>query len=127
MHLCDFAFSAEGGKPCIIGIFEYITAKTVPVVQPVMFVAVQFRGTPHETVPFVIEVVRPNGTVIVHIDGATHASREGRAFIAAQLITVQFPEYGQYNVRVLSNGHPLASQSLRIQRPQSQPNPTRAH
>jgi len=128
MHICDFAFPAQGGKPCFVGVFDNITVTTLPAVHPVMFVAVQFRGKPHEVIPFTIELARPNGAVIVHVDGTTYGNSEGVAFVAAQLITVQFSEHGQYAVRVLSNGRMLMSQFLRIQRPQSQqPSPPRTH
>ncbi len=40
MHICDYAFPAQGGKACIIGIFDRIHATSFPTVHPQMSVAI---------------------------------------------------------------------------------------
>jgi hypothetical protein len=69
MHICDYAFPAQGGKPCIIGIFDRIIALAFPVAHALMSVAIHLQGTAHEIVPIHVEVGRPNGDVIVRLDG----------------------------------------------------------
>ena len=44
MHLCDYAFQAEGGKACIIGIFDGIGAHVFPATHMLMTIAVKFQG-----------------------------------------------------------------------------------
>ena len=114
MHICDYAFPAEGGKPCIIGIFDRITAQSFPAGHPFMSVAIQLRGTAHEMVPIKIELGRPNGDVIVGMEGQVAVSDTGAAFINFNIVNTQFPEAGRYVVKVSSAGKTLASHSLHL-------------
>src|SRR2546425_5071704 len=130
MHICDYAFVDQGGKPCIIGVYESIGASAFPATHPQLFLAVQFRGTAHEMICFTVEIGRPNGDVLWRSPEASpNASAEGGAFLAMNIVGTQFPEAGRYVVKVLSAGQTLASQSLRlnlIQQAGSQP-PPRLH
>lgn len=115
MHICDYAFPAEGGKPCIIGIFDRIGAQAFPVSHPFMSIAVQFRSTAREVVHVKIELVRPNGEVLIGMDGQVIVGESGSAFVNFNLVNTTFPEAGRYTIQVSSGGHSLASQSLQVQ------------
>jgi Family of unknown function (DUF6941) len=114
MHLCDYAFQAEGGKPCIIGIFNGIGAHAFPATHMLMTIAIQFQGTSHEIAPVKIELGRPNGETLAAVEGQIALSSEGAAFIDFKLGNLHFPEPGRYTVSVSSSGRTLASQSLRL-------------
>ena len=114
MHLCDYAFQAEGGKPCIIGIFDTIGAASFPCTHPHMAIAIQLRGQSHEAIPVHVELGKPNGDVIATLDGQVTAGPDGGAFLNFNLLTLQFPEAGRYSIKVLSSGRVLASQSFRL-------------
>jgi hypothetical protein len=116
MHVCDYAFSAQGGKPSVIGIFETIQGGSFPITHPHMCIAVQLRAQPHARVPVVVELAKPNGEVLGRIDGEVPASSEGGCFIHLTMVNMVFPEAGRYAVKVSSEGRPLASQSIRVQK-----------
>ena len=119
MHVCDYAFCAEGGKPCIIGIFNFIWAPTFPTNHPAMCVVATFQGRAHEVIPFSIEMVRPNGDVIARKDGTATASDDGGAFVSVNMVDICIPEEGRYCVRVSSGGQVLTSRSMRALREQA--------
>jgi hypothetical protein len=114
MHLCDYAFQAEGGKACIIGIFDGIGAHVFPATHMLMTIAVKFQGQMHEIAPVKIEVVRPNNETLAAVEGQIGLGPDGGAFIDFKLMNLQFPEPGRYSVRVTSEGRVLASQSLHL-------------
>jgi len=114
LHICDYAFPAEGGKPCFIGVFDRITAPAFPVAHPYMAVAFQIHGTAHELVPLKIELVRPNGEVLVTLDGQIVLNESGGGFVNFNLMQTQFPEAGRYIVKVSSAGKTLVSHPLHL-------------
>ncbi len=125
MHVCDYAFSAQGGKPCIIGIFDRITTPVFPVAHPFMSIAIKLCGTAHEIVPIKIELGRPNGDVLVGMEGKVVANENGGASINFNLVNIKFPEAGRYTVKVSSAGRTLVLHSLHVQKgqPPSQAGP----
>lgn len=112
MHICDYAFQAQGGKPSIVGIFDNINAGQFPAAHPLMCIAIQFVGPAHSPAKVRVELGRPNGDVIAGIDADIAMSAEGQAFVNLNLMGVQFPEAGRYTVKVSSQGQTLASKSL---------------
>jgi|SRR5437879_2690355 len=115
MHICDYAFVDQGNKPCVIGVYSGITAQAFPATHPQLFLAIQFRGTAHELIPFTVEIGRPNGDILWRSpETSPHASTEGGAFVAMNIVGAQFPEPGRYVVKILSAGQTLVSQSLRL-------------
>jgi uncharacterized protein DUF6941 len=123
LHVCDYAFVGQGGKPGIIGIFDRISASAFPVAHPLMAIAIQLRGTAHETFPIKLELGRPNGDVLVAMDGRVSANDVGGAFMVFNLVNTQFPEAGRYVVKVLSGGQTLVSHGLHLTKMQPPPHP----
>lgn len=116
MHVCDHAFKSEGGKACIIGIFDQIKSVQFPATHPYMVIAVQLRGQAHEVAPVRLEFGRPNGDTLAHIDRDVTLGQDGGAFVALTIVAVHIQEPGRYTVKVLSGGRPLATQSIRALR-----------
>ena len=114
MHICDYAFKAEGGKSCIIGIFSSINAGSFPCTHPHMVLAIQLHGQAHETIAIHVEIERPNGDVLAGIDGKIAAGADGGAFLNVNLMGLKFPEPGRYTVKVLSEARTLATQSFHL-------------
>ena len=121
MHVCDYAFFAHGGKPCLIGIFDRINALAFPIHYPFMAVTIQLRGNPHEVVPLKMELGRPNGDVLMKLEGQAVVEGDGSAFSAFNLVNAQFPDAGRYTVKVSTGGRTLATHSLHVQRVQNPP------
>jgi hypothetical protein len=126
LHVCDYAFTAEGGKPCIIGIFDNIFAATFPATHPMMAIALRFRGSAHELLQVKIELARPSGDAIATMQGEVTIGGDGSSFMQVNMAGVTFPEPGRYVVKVSSAGKTLTSHSLQVQKvqPQTQPAPS---
>jgi hypothetical protein len=121
MHICDYAFPAEGGKPCIIGVFDRVWGQSFPFRHAVMCIAIQLRGQAHETAAIRVEFGRPNGDVLAAIDANVVGGAEGGAFINLNMVNIEFPDAGRYTIRVRSGGQVLASQSIRAELRQQPP------
>lgn len=98
MHLCDYAFTTEDWKPCMIGVFATIAGMDFPLVHSKLFVAVQFRGSANERfVDLRAEVGRPNSAPIgaITVPAAT-AGSDGGVFVCFEFVSLAFPEQGRY-------------------------------
>ena|SRR5438034_797652 len=129
LHVCDFALTGEGGKPCIIGIFDTIQSSHFPTTHPSMYVSTKLQGTPHEVIHAArIDIGRPNGDVVAHFDFPdVTMSADGSANIHIQFANTTFPEAGRYTVRFLIAGRALVTRSIRVNRIQAPAAPPRAH
>src|ERR1019366_10275835 len=110
LHVCDSAFMAEGGKHCIIGIFDVIHAMNFPATHPTLTIAARLRGQAHELVPLRIELGQPNGEILGQpVQAEVTIDEGGSAFINMNVVGTQFPEPGRYTVKISSGGRTLAS------------------
>ena len=114
MHICDYAFVADGGKAAIIGIFDQINASSFPTSHPYMAVALKLRDEPHRTLPIKITVARPSGDKLAELDAVVATGADGSANVNLNLVNLQFQEAGRYLVKVASKGETLVSQSLTV-------------
>jgi len=114
LHVCDLAFAMEGGKQCVIGIFDTIYASAFPVVHPAMSIAARFRGTPNEILPITIELGRPNGDALVSMQGDMTLAADGSMFMQMNIAGAQFPEPGRYTFKVSSAGRTLTTHALQV-------------
>lgn len=114
LHICDYAFQADGGKPCIIGIFENIHSQVFPVTHAFMAVAVQLRGRPNERIPIELTVGKPDHPVIIRTGGEATTGSDGGAFLNFTMIATVFPDPGEYSVILKSGTQTLASDSISL-------------
>ena len=75
--LCDHTFKDEHGKICLIGIFDRISAKSVPTTHHQLAVVMKFVGDPKEQIRFRVEIVRPTGGLVGAFSGEGHLSDTG--------------------------------------------------
>ena len=68
MHICDYAFPAQGGKPCIIGIFDRIDATFFPTVHSQMSVAIHLLGRQEEAFQLKVELVKPDEDILATLN-----------------------------------------------------------
>ena len=123
LHVCDYAFSAEGGKPCIIGIFDAIRAGAFPATHPMMAIAMRLRGSAHELLQLKVELARPSRDVLATMQGEVTMGSDGSAFMQVNMAGVTFPEAGRYVIKVTCAGQALTSHSLQVQKIQVPPQP----
>jgi hypothetical protein len=118
LHVCDYAFADQGGKQCIIGIFEGIWAVNFPATHPVMAIAMRVRGKAHELMSLKIELVRPSGDVLATMQGEVTMGPDGSALMQVNMASVTFPDAGRYAIKVLSGGQTLTSHAIQVQKAQ---------
>jgi hypothetical protein len=111
MHICDYAFQANG-KHSMIGVFERINSFNFPAAHPYMAVAIKLRDQAHRKFQVSVMVAKPNGDKIAELQAEIATTDDGSAYMDVNLINLQFPEPGRYLVKVLSAGETLISQSL---------------
>jgi hypothetical protein len=120
LHVCDLAFAMEGGKQCIIGIFDTIYASAFPVVHPTMSIAARFRGTPNEMLQIKIELARPNGEALASMQGSMTLAPDGSMFMQMNIAGAQFPEAGRYTFKISAGGQTLTTHPLHVLKAQTQ-------
>ena len=127
LHVCDSAFMAEGGKHCIIGIFDIVFAASLPTNLAAMTVAMRVRGQAHEVLTLRTELARPNGEVIVALPMTITLDGNGSQFINVNMQSTPFSEMGRYIVKITEGARTLVSHSLTVQPIPSQAAPEKLH
>ena len=123
LHICDTAFMAEGGKHCIIGIFDAINAPTFPATHPSLTVAMRVRGQAHEALSLRVELSRPNGEALASIPIEITLNEDGSHFVNLNMVGIQFPAAGRYTVKASEGRQALVSHSLIVQQIQAPAGP----
>lgn len=118
-ELCDHAFLDQHGKPCLIGLFETITAQTVPVQHNHAALVVKVSGDPSETVALRVEFIQPGGKQMLQIDGHLRLSTSGLGHLTAGLNSLMLPEYGIYAIHVYLNGARAGTRTFAVSEPAS--------
>ena len=112
MHICDYAFPAQGGKACIIGIFDRIHATSFPTVHPQMSVAIHLRGQQGEAFQLKVELVKPDGDILATANAHSTISVGGGGFVHLLMMQINFPTPGDYTFRVSADDRLLVTQTL---------------
>jgi hypothetical protein len=115
MHICDYAFPAQNGKPGVIGIFDWIGSPAFPALHPMMCIAVKFHGQAGHVIAFRLAIEGQDGTKVFESpEGQIALSQEGGAFQCFNLVGITFPRPGRYSVVVTTPDAVLATQSLKL-------------
>jgi hypothetical protein len=102
--LCDYAFLDQGGKPCLVGVFDSIYAKGVPTTHHQCALVVQLTGMPGEKVRVRVEIVRPTGGVLAQVEAPAELSSRGSAGLQLGMANLQIPDFGRYECQVYLDG-----------------------
>jgi len=117
LHVCDYAFQCERGKPCIVGITEAVIAQGFPAECSVVTVAIEHRGAPLERGWLTCQVLQPNAEVLGALDYDIQLDAAGRRFMAHTILRATFPQAGTYTFRVTAGEQTLAEKSIRVRLP----------
>ena len=127
IHICDYAFAAHGGKPCIIGIFDRIEATSLPICQAELCLAIQLRGQRGETCELKVELIKPDGASHSTLNGSVSLAGTGGAFVQLVMRDVPFQAAGDYTIRVTENDRLLATKTLMVRRRDAPEQPETLH
>ena len=99
-HLCDYAFKDAAGKTCLIGIFDRVNARAVPVVHPQASIALRLVGQPQDKERMKVEIVRPNGTTLTKFEGEVGLGPNGEGEVQFNLVAMPLPDMGTYQINI---------------------------
>ncbi len=126
--VCDYADSSA--KLTAVGIgFDTIFAKELPASRPVFYTVAAFRFRPVEAGPKAIEVHiidADGGEVVPPLKAEIEVGRPAAGYryttqrMALGLHGVRFPDYGDYEVSWLIDGHEVALIPLKVAPPPNQ-------
>jgi hypothetical protein len=127
LHLCDTAFQMEGGKHCVIGIFEEIHAMSFPAAHAAMTVATAVRDKPHTQLSLRFEFTSPIGQALANVSGDFTTGQNGVAHFNLNIQGLPLPEPGRYSLRVIEGSRTLVTHTFRVVRAQVTTAPQQTH
>lgn len=118
IFLCDYAFTATGNKPGIIGIFDLLGVNKIPAGHPQMFLLAQFKGKENAEHALILKVIDPKGNEIKPSQGATpmkmRLSGTGRGTITHRFINFPLASTGSYNFALYEKNRKLGETKLSV-------------
>ena len=111
-HLCDYATIDASGKPTIVGDFDRINARSLPIQFPLFFVISKWNGYSGEYFTHRVRVVSPSGQEIssteeVNVTIRAIGNSDGNHVNIDSFMMMQLQEFGEYAIEILLNGNPV--------------------
>lgn len=119
--LCDYAFLDVSRKICLVGIFDRISAKSVPAVHHQAAIAMKFVGEPKEKIILKIEIIRPTGEVLTRIEGGGELGIAGTAEIQFSMASLPIPDFGIYAFNIYIGNDLAKAIGITVARPTQEP------
>lgn len=101
--LCDYSFRDQGGKVCMIGVFDKILTNAVPATHHQAAMVLRFVGEPKEKINFRLEIIRPTGGLLGKLEGGGELGETGTAEINLNLGSLPIPDLGTYAFQLYLN------------------------
>ncbi len=119
---CDYACRVDGGKGCLIGMFDTIGGMRFPLRHPTFFIAVEFEFDPFEggkEAEIRIVLIDEDGKELMALEGRflIPKSPDGRPVTLFETFRVdglEFPHPGPYRLDVHYHGTPVAEARLNL-------------
>lgn len=111
-HLCDYATIDASGKPTIVGDFDRINARSLPIQFPLFFVISKWNGYGGEQFTHRVRVVSPSGqqlaiTEEVNVTIRDMGGNDGNHVNIDSFMMLNLSEFGEYAIEILLNGDPV--------------------
>ena len=110
IFLCDYAFVDAAGKASIIGMWEHINARQLPVMWPQLYIVMNLIPDPTVETNIGVIISSPSGQEIAKIDGAklrtppTPSGILNRAVLTFGFFNTNFKEPGEHHIEIFING-----------------------
>ncbi len=120
IFLCDYAYVDAAGKASIIGMWEHINARQLPITWPQMYVVMNLIPDPTAETTIGVILSSPSGQEIAKIEGAklkNPASPAGvlnRAVLTFGFFNTIFKEEGVHHIEIFINGISIHSLAFTI-------------
>ena len=115
VFLCDYAYIDATGKKSIIGMFEYMKVKKLPINWPQLYVAVDLTATQGEEFKMKVLLTAPSGKEIGKIDfqmrGAkanqVNNQKAAKIFLPLSFYNLKITETGEYHIELFVDDIPV--------------------
>ena len=124
-HICDYATMDASQKASIVGEFDVIFGRTVPVRHPFFFVVSKWNGYDKEQFTLEVRVTSPSRRIIANSGDANitivgGANGEGYYIAINAFLMIEFREFGEHSIEFVLNGNAVHFLPLTIaQTPQN--------
>ena len=118
-HLCDYAFFDNGGKLCLIGLFQNIFTQRVPTSHTRSAFVFSVSGAENEKVTVQVKLERPDGKDPLLDTGPSEFNLGERASMLQVfgMDNLPLPDFGPYEIRVFINGENAHTLTFHVMRP----------
>lgn len=103
--ICDYAFLAQGGKLCIIGIFESMNVQSLPYKHPTMTFVLALEGEANKLIDYYFTIEDPSGKIVVDKMAQkiqTKISPNGKLNLIINVIGVSVEKEGVHKVHLFA-------------------------
>ena len=108
LHLCDYAFIAEGGKLGLIGIFDRVGVAAVPAVINPFHVVADFGSDTEYTTEIELTILDPEDKALFNVKGLLKLQAGKSHNFLAGIAGFKIEKPGTYTVRFMEKGNELA-------------------
>ena len=103
--ICKYAAKDADGNICIMGMFDAIRAKEVPIIPPRGDVVFRVSADPGSLIETEIKIRRSDGTRVFKTHRVSYpGSRLAEDIIAPNFLRRKFPRFGDYVIGIFLNG-----------------------
>ncbi|MCL4200064.1 hypothetical protein KJZ67_01835 [Patescibacteria group bacterium] len=117
--LCDYALFSQDNKLSVMGIFDRIFVRSLPLNHARMVVVASIIGEANSDCKVDLEFVAPNGEAIEKIKPASmniKLGTNGKGNVITEIVGFPLQEAGEYRVRMLINGESAREIPLYVQK-----------
>ena len=121
IHVCDYASLGEGGKLNVLGIFENIFSKNVPVTHPQLYIVVNVSVKKAGNYKLHIRIVRDKDSkeIIQQLEfpisiNLPSLSGEAKVGVIGQINGIKFEEFGGYTAQVLIDANKVGETKINL-------------
>jgi hypothetical protein len=122
VYLCDYAYMDASGKKSIIGMFEFIKVKKLPVNWPQLYVAVDLTVSVGEQFKMKVVFTSPSNQELGKVDFQMKSTKvdpgsggkSAKIFLPFGFFNLKFSEAGEHHIEMFVDDVPIHFIPLRI-------------
>jgi hypothetical protein len=116
LHVCDYAFNTEGGKACLIGIFDRLRVTALPMKYAAVAVALKVRGQSGAKLELAFSLRAPGSKKSLPTLKATVSlGPHGQSTFFLNIRNLTFRKYGAHTLTVSTGDEVLATTTVIVE------------
>lgn len=117
MLVCDYAYTAEGGKLSLVGKFETIFVDKLPANHPEMFLVVHLKGQENSEHNLRLEITNPSGKKMAPVNTPEvniKLGDQGTGNFLHRMLNLPIEETGNYKIDLFENQQFVGKTAFRV-------------